>query len=224
MRRTLYSGLLLLGALSGCLRAPPPAALEFGSDPRIFRGAYETELDLRVASPEVSLSADASLLAMGNGDFFHAVQFWDTVSARPLGTLEAGVRVDAVTLTRAGDRVAAVIPDPHDDGPGGVRVWEVSSGAVVHDLPPNTPACPTCRVRSLALSPDETVLAVLSAWPRYKHPDESLSEVSLFDVATGARLGVLRGPRHALEAGYGAVSWCPQGCVGSSPAFGTDTA
>lgn len=119
MRRTLYSGLLLLGALSGCLRAPPPAALEFGSDPRIFRGAYETELDLRVASPEVSLSADASLLAMGNGDFFHAVQFWDTVSARPLGTLEAGVRVDAVTLTRAGDRVAAVIPDPHDDGPGG---------------------------------------------------------------------------------------------------------
>ncbi len=203
--------LLLIVVLSGCFRNPSPGKLDFSTDPGIFRGTYQTEVDMRVASPDVALSANSSLLAMGNGDFFHAVQFWDITTATPLGTIDAGFSVDSVTLTRDGNHVAAVLPDYVNDRPGGVRVWEVESGEVVHKLPPNSPACPRCSVRSLALSPDETALAVLSYWSRYKHPDESVSEVGLFDMATGERLAVLRGPPHSLDVGYSELSFSPDG-------------
>lgn len=97
--------LFLIAALSGCFGNPPPIELDFATSPGIFRGTYQGEADMRVSSSDVSLDADGSLLAMGNGDFFHAVY-----SCLGSGAVEATCGATASSACWKLDTIAATTP------------------------------------------------------------------------------------------------------------------
>ena len=182
--------LLFSLTLTACY--PPPQRVDFATSPNIFRGTYLSEVDFRVSSAEVSFSADGSLLAMANGDGFHAVQLWNLQEDAPVGVLGDGLRASSVALTPDGEEVMAILPGA-DLQPGELRVWNVATGETALRLPGRSPTCDNCQASSLALSPDGTTAALLSQRYALANPSRARREISLFDVETGERRALLEG-------------------------------
>lgn len=184
--------------LSSC-GVPAPERLDFETDPRIFRGTYRAEVDLRVSSASIAYNAGGSMLAMANGDFFHAVQLWDIEKGTPIGAVGEGLPVSAVALSPNGDRVAAVIQNVNER-PSVVRVWDTATGKAVFDLSSASSSCRKCSAGSIAFSPDGSFLAVAGG-------RDADREVALFNPATGERVAQLEGP----SGSYGLLSFAPDG-------------
>ncbi len=178
-------------ALASCGN-PPPVQVDFATSPAIFRGTYTTEVDMRNSTPEVAFSPDGSSLVMGNGDHFHALQFWNVATATPTGTTEEEFPVTSVAMSPDGARIAAVLPGEAVNLPGSARVWDTQSGEVLLQFPAGSPDCLQCLARALAISPDSKTLALLSVREYAEY--EPTSEVSLYDLKTGKPLSVLGGP------------------------------
>lgn len=178
---------------------PAPERLDFETDPRIFRGAYRAKVDLRVSSARIAYSADGTVLAMANGDFFHAAQLWDVERGTPTGVVGEGLPVSTVALNPKGDRVAAVIQN-FNERPSVVRVWDTATGKVVFDLSSASPSCRKCSASSIAFSPDGNFLAVAGG-------RDADHETTLFDPVTGERLARLEGP----SGSYDLLSFAPDG-------------
>ena len=189
-RRIQYWLPFLSFMLTGCY--PPSVQVDFATSSNIFRGTYLSEVDLRVSSAYVSFSADGALLAMANGDGFHAVQFWNLQDDTPVGVLGDGLFARSVTLTPDGSKVVVTVPET-DLQPGEVRVWEVETGKLLLRLLGRSPTCDNCQASSLALSLDGTTVALLSQRYALANPSRAKSEISLFNVATGERRVLLEG-------------------------------
>lgn len=185
-----YWLLLVSFACTACY--PPPLRVDFATSSNIFRGTYLSEVDFRVSSADVSFSADGSLLAMANGDEFHAVQLWGLQEGEPVGVLGDGLAAHSVALTPDGEKVMAILPGV-DLQPGELRVWNVATGETALRLPGRSPTCNNCEAVSLALSPDGTTVALLSQRYALANPSRAKSEISLFDVETGERRALLGG-------------------------------
>lgn len=196
--------LLLVFACAACY--PPPQRVDFATSPNIFRGTYLSEVDFRVSSAEVSFSADGSLLAMANGDGFHAVQLWNLQEDAPVGVLGDGLQASSVTLTPDGEKVIAILPGA-DLQPGELRVWNVATGETALRLPGRSPTCDECQAVSFSLSPDGTTVALLSQRYALANPSRARSEISLFDVETGERRALLEGSLPLYES----VRFSPDG-------------
>ncbi len=199
--RFLWPLTLVLIVLSAC--QPRPRVVDFDADPGVFRGLYRAEVDLRVASSNVGFSADGSRMAMANGDGFHAAQLWDVSGGVPTGAVGADPRAQTVALTPDGLGVLALVLSADYDGPGEVQVWDAATGVGTVRLPGRSPSCADCQAAAFALSPDGTTVALLSR--RLYNGLEN--EISLFDVATGARRASLEG----LLPGYQEVRFSPDG-------------
>lgn len=115
-------GLFLV--LSGC-RIGEPNRLEFTTDARILRGRYTGTVDTRYASNTVALSADNTVLAMGQGDGRAVVQLWDTATQTPvksMGTLsDLDSFVADVALSADGGVVASLFGNR-------VQLWHSLTG------------------------------------------------------------------------------------------------
>lgn len=195
MSRLAITAPLLLLTLGAC--QPIPSRVSFENDRRVFRGAYKAEVDMRQATSMIALSEDASLLAMGGSDYGTVTQLWDVDTQTPLvDSLGASTYAEGVALTRDGTFAAVSFR-------GGVSIWETASDTLRYRLPGATAACAGCAASSVAFSPDGTLLAFLSGGGR---PD---NEVSVFDVATGERTFVLKGPGRGYD--YAEVRFSPDG-------------
>ena len=199
--RFLWPLTLVLIILSAC--QPRPRVVNFDSSTDIFRGLYRAEVDLRVAFANVGFSADGSRMAMANGDGFHTAQLWDVSGGVPTGAVGEDPSAQAVALTPDGSRVVALVPSAEYDGPGEVQVWDAATGVGTVRLPGRSPSCADCQAAAFALLPDGTTVALLSR--RLYNGLEN--EISLFDVATGARRVTLEG----LLPGYQEVRFSPDG-------------
>ena len=199
--RFLWPLTFVLIILSAC--QPRPRVVNFDADPDIFRGLYRAEVDLRIASSAVGFSADGSLMAMANGDGFHAAQLWDVAGGVSTGAVGEGLRAQSAALTPDGSRILALVLPAEYDGPGEVQVWDAATGVGTVRLPGRSPSCTDCQAATFALSPDGATVALLSRSNLY----ENVNEISLFDVATGARRAVLEVPL----PGYADVRFSPDG-------------
>lgn len=199
--RFLWPLTLILIVLAAC--QPRPRVIDLDADPGVFRGLYRAEVDLRVASSAVGFSADGSRMAMANGDGFHTAQLWDVSGGVPTGAVGEDPRAQAVALTPDGLGALALVLSAEYDGPGEVQVWDAATGVGTVRLPGRSPSCADCQAAAFALSPDGATVALLSR--RLYGGLEN--EISLFDVATGARRVVLEAPL----PGYADVRFSPDG-------------
>lgn len=184
--RDRYLILSALLALAAC--TPIPTRIAFDTDPRVFRGPYEAEVDLRKANPTVALSEDGSLLVMGSrGVDGTRTQLWNVAEEAPLeNALGNSTDTTDVAITRGGALVAVGFR-------WGVSLWDVPRNEVRARLPATSPGCPDCGGGKLAFSPDGGRLALHSGGGR---PD---GFVGVFDTTTGERLLLLPNPEGSFD-------------------------
>jgi WD40 repeat protein len=123
-------------------------------------------------------------LVTGGGD--GVVRFWDPVTGKHLHPLRAGPS-DVRALAFAADgRLLAT-----GDLDGRIQVWDAATHARVHSFRPGAGSV-SLLLQALAFSPDNRTLATIRAG----FPEGSvipLIALELWDSATGARVGRLRG-------------------------------
>jgi WD40 repeat protein/tetratricopeptide (TPR) repeat protein/tRNA A-37 threonylcarbamoyl transferase component Bud32 len=130
----------------------------------------------------LAFSPDSRLLASGNRD--GTVTLWDTATGEAIRTLQRHARpVRAVGFSPDGQQLASASGMTtsvafSDREPGEVKVWDVATGAVIHNLAGHTDG-----VFGVAYSPDGKRLATGG--------DDQV--INLWDTATGQQVLTLRG-------------------------------
>lgn len=140
---------------------------------------------------QLAFSPDSSRIACAGGD--PRVGLWDTASGKELAMYRGHTSdVSAAAFSPDGQHIAATATDYHHRGELVVR--DIVSGGLMK----------LGRAqKSVAFSPDGTQLAAYSALLPCS------AEVSLWDVATGRQLLVLKG--HAGESAEDGIAFSPSG-------------
>ena len=141
----------------------------------------------------IAWSPDGTRIASGGAD--GVVRIWDARSGAILLELDSrGSTIMALAWTRTGERIAAVTQD------GWVNAWNPSNGAELYSQPPRVEQPPRCEQRSVAWSPDGSVLV-------------SGSVVGAIDVRDGESGEILRILPTSEASCAPMVSWSPDGSL-----------
>lgn len=139
---------------------------------------------------EMAISQDGKVMAVQTGG--DKVALWDLTTRRQMAELPGSAWVEALALSATGNRLAASTTNAL--GKPTVEVWDVNGLALRTTLHQPTP------VRSLAFSPDETMLATFG----------STGNVAVVEWASNRAVTnlIVRHPRHG---GAGRVAFSPEG-------------
>jgi len=94
-----------------------------------------------------------------------------------------------------------------------VRIWDVKAGRTIRTIRDQISACVTCRVSSMALSPDEKFLAIGGEFPGSDL--ETRFAIYIYNFESGQRLMLLRGHRARVTA----LAFSPSGAQLASGSF-----
>jgi WD40 repeat protein len=136
-------------------------------------------------------SPDGRMLARGG---WNSVKLWDARTGEPLRTLspEKGT-VFAIALTPDGRTLVGGGGVPREGNQmyaGLVTIWDVATGRILHTLEGTTNT-----VHAVAVAPDGKTIAAGGGGPSRRFPgsERVVSEVRLWDVATGRLLSTVEG-------------------------------